>query len=54
MKQYQFVRWFPEWVGFSFCRLDKKETDLAYIFEWFLAIGFWEIRKWNNELEVDK
>jgi hypothetical protein len=46
---YQVINWFPKWAGWAqFKRLDPKQTDLALIYDWFLWIGFWEIRKWHN------
>jgi len=48
MKRFQFVSWFPEWQGVHFHRLDKKATDLAYIYDWCLGFMFWEIRKWHK------
>jgi hypothetical protein len=48
MKGYQFVRWFPEWQGFGFKRLSPLSTDLAYIYEWCMSLGFWEVRKWSK------
>lgn len=53
MKRYQFVRWFPEYKGVSF----KKATgSLSLIFDWYIWLGFWEIRKWhdlkNGEVEA--
>ena len=46
-KKYQFVSWFPEWVGFSFFRPIRA---LTLIYDWYLFLGFWEIRKWHDEL----
>jgi hypothetical protein len=46
-RQYQFVRWLPEWQGFHFLRLDYAVTDMALIYEWYLDLGWWEIRKWT-------
>jgi hypothetical protein len=48
MKRLQFVNWFPRWRGFDFIhyvKKDKNEFDLWRIYDWFLVIGFWEIRK---------
>jgi len=44
----QFVSWFPEWRGFYAFRLHKEETDMAYIYDWFIGFMFWEIRKWHT------
>ena len=48
-KKYQFINWFPIWEGLAFIRLDPEETDLAYIYDWCLIIGFFEIRKWSTK-----
>ena len=44
MKKYQFVSWFPTWVGVGFAREDKP---LLYLFDWYLWLGFWAIHKWH-------
>ena len=53
MKKYQFVRWFPSYKGFGY---KKAIGALALIFDWYIWLGFWEIRKWhhlkNGEAEV--
>ena len=46
----QFVSWWPHWLGFFFTRLDAAKTDMAYVYEWYLGLGFWEIRKWSNKV----
>ena len=46
--KYQFVNWFPDWHGFSF---KKSEHGLRYIYDWYLYLGYWEIRKWHKETE---
>ncbi len=46
-KHFHIIRWFPEWCGFSIIRLNIKRTSYALIYEWFLHIGFIEIRKWK-------
>jgi len=46
--RYQVICWFPKWAGFSFKRLDPKETGIALIYEWIAWILFWEIRKWTK------
>lgn len=48
LKDYQFVNWFPQWHGFYFVKLDLTQTDMAYIYEWYLFFAFWELRKWNH------
>lgn len=44
---YQLVRWFPEWQGFHFMRV-STDSDWQYIYEWYLWLGFWEVRKWSK------
>lgn len=44
---YQLVRWFPEWQGFHFIR-QGTNSDWCYIYEWYLYLGFWELRKWST------
>ena len=48
MKKYQFVSYFPRWCGFNFERFDPRKTDWAYIYNWILRIGFWQIREWSR------
>lgn len=45
-KGYQFVRWFPRWLGVYFMRV-PLESDMSYIYQWYLVLGFWEVRKWS-------
>ena len=47
-RRYQFVVWFPRWVGLKFVRLDPDKTFMAYVFDWYLVLGFWEIRRWTD------
>ena len=47
-RRYQLVRWFPDWHGFAFVRLDPRRTDLALIYDWCLYVGFWELRRWHG------
>ena len=49
-KRYQVVNWFPEWRGFYVFRWHKdgKRFSMADIYDWFLGIAFWEIRKWHK------
>ena len=53
MEKYQFVKWFPEWRGLYFY---KPICGLGLVYDWHLALGFWEIRKWHvlkeGELET--
>ena len=46
MKNYQFL-WYliPK---FYFIKYDPKETSWAYIYEWVLQIGFFQIRKMSS------
>ena len=47
--KYQVILWWhniSRWHWFLFRRLQKKETCMACIYEWFLCIGPVEIRKW--------
>ncbi len=46
--RFQFVNWFPEWRGFYCFRWHKEKSDMAYIYDWFFCIAFWEIRKWHK------
>lgn len=48
MKGYQFVWWFPRWLGVWLLRYDPSKTDMAYIYDWRLMLGFWEVRKWST------
>ena len=45
MKKYQFVNWFPEWKGSGFKR---SVYGMTLIYDWYLWLGFWEIRKWHE------
>ena len=55
MKRYQFVNWFPEWLGFYYFRWHQENSDMAYIYDWGIGFAFWEIRKWHKleEGELD-
>jgi len=46
--KYHFVNWFPDWRGFHFYKLNPEKSSYYLIYEWFLFIGFWEIRKWQR------
>lgn len=46
MKTYQFIWDWNEWA-WGYRRLNLDDTDLAYIYAWFLFIGPLEIRKWE-------
>jgi len=45
MKKYQFINYFPKWQGLYFRR---AVYSMAEIYEWYLWIGFLEIRKWRK------
>jgi len=47
MIEYQFVSWWPDWHGFHFLKPDPK-SGYARIYEWYLYLGWWEIRKWKK------
>ena len=42
-KKYQFVNWFPEWIGFE---IRKPKFGMSIIYDWYFLLGFWEIRRW--------
>ena len=46
MRNYQFVTWFPKWCGVGFERLDATQNSMGLIYRWWLALGFWEVRRW--------
>lgn len=50
MKRYQFINWFPKWQGFHF---RKAVYGLALLYDWYLWLGFWEIRRWHNSRKGD-
>ena len=50
MKKYQFVNWFPDWKGFGFKR---SVHGMTLIYDWYLWLGFWEIRKWHELKDGD-
>jgi hypothetical protein len=45
MKGYQIVWWLPHWIGVGFTCLEPAVTDMAYLYDWYLCLGFVEIRK---------
>ena len=53
-RKYQFVSLFPEWLGFYCFRWHKEATNIAYVYDWFLGFGFWEIRKRHHLTEEEK
>jgi hypothetical protein len=48
--KYQWVNWWPEWVGFHFI---KSVFAMKLIYDWYLFLGFWELRKWHDFKEED-
>lgn len=49
-RNYQFIFWFPVWQGFHFYRMTYKNR-WSLIYEWFLYLGFWELRKIQDNKE---
>jgi hypothetical protein len=47
MIRYQVVNLFPTWIGVRLTVFDPQKTDLALIYTWAAALGFWEIREWS-------
>lgn len=47
----QFVNWYPEWRGFSFMR---SKGCIILIYDWFLDLGWFEIRKWREPPATQK
>jgi len=45
MKKYQFVKWFPNWQGLDYA---KATGASALIYDWYVRLAFWEIRKWHQ------
>lgn len=54
--KYKLVGQFPHWQGFKLYRFNPHESSYAYIFEWILCLGFWQIWKWEQRTvkEIDK
>lgn len=50
-RKYQIVVWYPEWQGLHFARTDVTKTCMAFIYRWYLFLGFWEVRRWENRRE---
>lgn len=48
-KKYQFINQFPSWVGFHLVKVNIQTTHLALIYHWYLFLGWFEIRRWNND-----
>ncbi len=53
LRGFQFVNWFPHWQGLYFDHINTKGTDIPFIYDWFLGLGFWEIGKWHEFKEGD-
>ncbi len=51
--KYQFVNWFPEFVGFGFVRLNISSSNLALIYDWSFRFGFCKLRKWHKITSED-
>ncbi len=51
--EYQLVKWFPSWQGFTFIR-QTQNSDMRYIYDWYLFFAFWELRKWHTLTEAEK
>jgi len=43
--KYQLINWFPEWQGIGFI---KSTYGLALIYDWYLYLGYLEVRKWHD------
>ena len=46
LRGYQLVHWFPDWQGIGW---QQASGWLAGPYDWFMYLGFWEIRKWTEE-----
>jgi len=46
-KKYQFINRFPHWRGLGIYRPD---SFLKFIYEWFLFLGWFEVRKWRDDI----
>ena len=45
--KYQLVTWFPKFkIGF-----EKSTNRLSVVYDWYLYLGFWELRKWHQPFE---
>ena len=45
---YQFIWWWKK-PRFFYRKLCPADTDLAYVYDWMLGLGFLEIRKWQSK-----
>ena len=45
---YQFVWFWDLHPEFRLMRFDPAKTDLAYIYEWVLTLGWLEVWKWRT------
>ena len=46
--KYQFIWWRGKFIWFGFTRI-QPQLGMAIIYEWTIALGFWELRKWVPE-----
>ena len=53
MKQYQFIKWFPEWVGFGIY-VWQTNCGIYMIYEWCLYLGWFEVRKWVRPQDMER
>jgi hypothetical protein len=52
LKKFQYILW-PKWKGISFT---VSRGSLSFIYDWFLYLGYFEIRKWRKTItqqEID-
>jgi len=49
-KKYQYISWFPRWHVSGFI---KAKYGMSLIYDWYLCLGFWEIRKWHELKDGD-
>ena len=52
-KNFQFIFW-NKWRGFSLKKQADKNSSWKYIYDWFLNLGFFEIRKWHKLTDKEK
>lgn len=55
MKEIQFIKW-NEWHGFHFIRGNPLKLPSAFhlIYKWSIWLGWWEIRKFLTEKEMEQ
>jgi len=54
MKKYQFISWFPTWCGFLRYAKPKPYSGTVLFYKWSIYLGFFEIRKFLNQAEMDE